>query len=142
MCIRDSFNTIAGLNENRLTHTVLGKYWLKLIRQIVLVQHLHGTTHPRIVEPTDLPEVLVGIDNHLSFVLCTLCFVIALVTRLLYREAVSPFFQLTLESTICLRRGSPKNQVQSSKLNISSPAASPLSSLRCFGAARCLSLIQ
>jgi hypothetical protein len=35
------FNTIAGLNDYGFAHTVLGKYWLKLIRQIVLIQHLH-----------------------------------------------------------------------------------------------------
>src|SRR2546429_8934320 len=63
------FKTVAGLDQNCFFNAASFQYLLKCRRQIILTKNLDVRSHPWIVEPANLPEVLVTIDYifHLSF---------------------------------------------------------------------------
>src|SRR5438094_10522954 len=63
------FETVAGLDQNRVFDSASFQYRLECRRQIILIKNLHFMCHPWIVERACWPEVLVTIDYifHLSF---------------------------------------------------------------------------
>src|SRR5260370_30077361 len=58
--------TITRLDQDSFRNTVALEYWLQCWRQVVAIEHFNIAGHPGIVEATNLPEVLMGIDNHLG----------------------------------------------------------------------------